>query len=176
MRRALAMAWLSILVGCGASAYPLPQEPPNTWAHATVGLGEPAWTVVLYLVVDPGDRIELLSAEPVGVADGAATEFFLSPPVVMPNGDRVVGELREPLAGAVLDVAAGTSPDSVDDTTFAILAEITPTQPGRYVLESVRLRYRVNGGGEQVAEGIDSVLVVCADDPEPAQCEDRESP
>jgi hypothetical protein len=175
IRRVIGLSGLSLLVGCTSSAYPLPEEPPRTWAHASVALGEPAWTVVVFLKVAPGDRIELLAAEPVGIGDGAATAFFLSPPIARPGGESVVGEAREPLAGAVLEVPADTSPTAVEQTTFAILAEIIPSRPGRYVLESVRLRYRVNDGDERVAEGIDTVLVVCADDPRPAECEDLES-
>ena len=64
--------------------------------------------------------------------------------------------------------AATASPGS--DNTVGIAAELTPHRPGRFELTNVRLRYRLNGGGEQVGEGIDVVSGVCADDPRPADC------
>ena len=57
--------------------------------------------------------------------------------------------------------------------TVAIVAEITPSEPGRYVLSEIRLNYRINGAPERDGEGIDVVVTVCADDPAPSECDDQ---
>jgi len=41
----------------------------------------------------------------------------------------------------------------------------------RNELTGIRLRFRVNGGGEQVREGTSVSWKVCAGDPVPANCE-----
>ena len=56
------------------------------------------------------------------------------------------------------------------ENTVGIVAELTADRPGSYTLTSIRLRYRLNGGPEQVREGIDVVWTVCADEPAPASC------
>jgi hypothetical protein len=174
--RIRALAVIGILAACGSgSGYPMPAEPPTTWAHVPVAIHDAGWVTVLFLELEPGHRIELVDAEPIGVADGATTTFFVSPPVVDPDGDIVIGEAREPLVGWTFSVPDGAAPTASVETTFGIVAEITPQRPGRYVLESVRLTYRLNGGPDQKGDGIDTVLVVCADDPAPAECEDFES-
>ena len=35
-------------------------------------------------------------------------------------------------------------------------------------MTGVRLRYRLNGGPEEVREGIDTIVTICAGDPVPA--------
>ncbi|HYI67888.1 MAG TPA: hypothetical protein VEW95_13285 [Candidatus Limnocylindrales bacterium] len=163
---------VAAVTGCSmltSDPYPLPSGPPNAGmtAPAAVGSGVPG--VVLFLTPRPGDRIELLSAEPIGVAAGADVRFFFSPPVLHPNGDKVIGEDLQELSGATFSNETGIEgPDSM----VGIVAEITAREPGRYQLTAVRLHYRVNGGDEQVREGIDTTLTVCADDPKPASCEE----
>ena len=161
-----------LLAACSAGQYPMPDEPPNAWVHAPAAVGDPSGIVVVYLTPRPGDEIELLGAEAVGVVEGASVEFFLSP-TIRDGDDYVVGEQREQLVGGRFSAPEGESP--APDATVGIIAELTASQPGRYVLSSMRLRFRINGGPERVAEGIDVVLVVCADDPAPAECEDLES-
>jgi hypothetical protein len=85
----------------------------------------------------------------------------------------VVGEKLEPLAHAVFS-NEGTSISPANNV--GIVAEITADQAGRYQLDSVRLTYRLNGGAEQVGEGIGAVFIVCADDPKPAECVQEKNP
>jgi hypothetical protein len=54
--------------------------------------------------------------------------------------------------------------------TVGIGVELTARRPGRYEIDALRLRYRLNGGTEQTREGTDVVLVVCADDPASSEC------
>ena len=156
--------------GCSMLAvdpYPLPSGPPNAGINAPAAVGSAVPGVVLYLTPRPGDRIELISAEAIGVAAGADVQFYFSPPVLHPNGDRVVGEDLRELPGATFsNETEAQGPDSM----VGIVAEITAHEPGRYELTAVRLRYRLNGGDDQVREGIDAIFTVCADDPEPASC------
>ena len=51
-----------------------------------------------------------------------------------------------------------------------IVAEITPRAAGTYTLTGVRLTLRLNGGGAQTMEGIDSVVTICAADAPPTDC------
>jgi hypothetical protein len=159
------------LVGCSAQAidpYPLPAMPPHAGTALPVEVGHAAPTTVLFLTPRPGDEIELLGAEPIGVADGATVRFYVSPPVTKADGSHVIGEELDELAGASFTNATGT--DSADNT-FGIVAEITPMRPGRYELNNVRLRYRLNGGPEEVREGIDVVFAVCAGIDKSTPCE-----
>lgn len=84
----------------------------------------------------------------------------------------MIGEALEPLAGAVIETTATAS--AGPENTVGIVAEMTPTSAGTYQLTSVRLRFRVNGGGNQVREGISVRWTVCADDPGP-KCEPPET-
>ena len=124
----------------------------------------------MYLNVHSGDRIDLVGADAVGTLDGAAVRFLLSRPVIEANGDHVIGEDLEDLSGAVITaVTASPGPDN----TVGIAAEFTAQRPGRFEVTNVRLRYRLNGGSEQVGEGIDTVWTVCADDPAPTDCPEQ---
>lgn len=163
---------LIALIGCSTDPYPMPADPPNSRGYGPASVGMPVYMTVLYLEPRPGDRIELLGAEPIGVEAGAEVEFFLSRPVQTPDGDRTIGEQREPLAGAVIETDAGAS--AGPDNSVGILAEIVADRPGRYELSSVRLRYRINGGNERISEGIDTVLTACVDEPAPTTCEEIE--
>lgn len=131
-------------------------------------MGKPVQAVVLFIAPPSGDRIEFLAAEPIGVAVGASVRFYASHAVLHADGSMVIGEKLEPLAGAIAEADAGASPGYMD--TVGIVAEITPHQSGRFVMTSVRLRYRLSGGKEQTGEGIDVALTVCADVPAPADC------
>jgi hypothetical protein len=87
--------------------------------------------------------------------------------VLYPNGDRVIGEVLQELAGATFSNPSATAdPDSM----VGIVGEITAREPGRYQLTGVRLRYRVNDGAERIGEGIDVIFTVCADNRAPASC------
>ncbi|HEX2766332.1 MAG TPA: hypothetical protein VHR55_06830 [Candidatus Limnocylindria bacterium] len=135
-----------------------------------MALEQAAPTTVLFLTPRPGDEIELVSAEPISLGEGATVRFYFSPPVLKADGTRLIGEEMRDLAGATFSNTTGS--DSPDNTV-GIVAEITAHRPGRYQLDNVRLRYRINGGPERVGEGIDVVFVVCADDPKPASCEEE---
>ena len=169
-RLAILLAAIAALVAAVAVAVALFYTPDPYSLQAAgasqwnpVALGKPTQAVVLYLEVRPGDRIELLGAEAIGLPPAVRPTLYLSRPVLHADGDRVIGEALEPLAGAVIEVPAGAS--SGPENTVGIVAEMTPTSAGTYELTSVRLRFRVNGGGEQVREGISVHWTVCADDP-----------
>lgn len=172
MRLLLALAIGGLLAACSSDPYPLPADPPSARTYGPASVGGAVFTTVLYREPRPGDRIELLGAEPIGVEPGAEVRFYVTRPVLMPNGDRVIGEQREPLVGAIIETESGAA--AGPDNTVGILAEITADRPGRYELATVRLRYRINGGNERSGEGIDVALTACVDEPAPATCEEIE--
>lgn len=162
-----------VLAACSfgpGDPYPLPADPPNVTVHNPWTVGEPMDTVLMWIEVRPGDRIELLGAEATGSLDGAAVQMLLSRPVIEADGTRTIGSVTEPLEGAVVtSVSASPGPDN----DVGLVGRMTPQRPGRYVVSSVRLRYRLNGGAEQVGEGIDVVWTVCADTTKPGDCPDE---
>ena len=176
VRRALCATAATILIAACVSdpgePYPLPAGPPGARQLNPATVGAPMNAVVMYIQVRPGDRIELVGAEAVGTLDGAAVTLLLSRPVNKADGTRLIGEAMEPLEGAIL-TPASTTPGPENDV--GIVARMTPAQPGRYQVTGVRLRYRLNGGPEQVGEGIDTIWTVCADTPKPADCPDEVS-
>jgi len=147
--------------------YPL-QTGTGTSQWNPAPLGTPAQAVVLYLQPRPGDRIELLGAETVGLPPAVQPGLFLSRAVIGADGTSTIGEAREPLEGAVIEAPAGAAPGP--EHTVGIVAEMTADQAGTYQLTGVRLRFRTNGGFEQVREGITTLWTVCAADPLPS-CE-----
>ena len=150
-----------------SDSYPLQTNTgASQWNPAPLGATTQA--VVLYLEPRPGDRIELLSAETIGLPPAVRPTLFLSRAVIEADGTRVIGEAREPIAGAVIEAPAGAPPGP--EHTVGIVAEMTPTQAGTYQLTGIRLRFRTNGGFEQVREGISTTWTVCAADPAP-DCE-----
>jgi hypothetical protein len=174
MRRAIVLLMIALLEGCSSGSYPMPSGPPHAGQSSPAGLGKPVPGVVLWLEPRPGDRFELLSVEPLGVAPGATVQFYLSRIVFKPDGTRLIGEQRETLAGAQIATAGTASPGP--DNDVGIIAEMTADKPGRYTLTSLRLHYRLNGGGEEVREGIDVIFTVCAADPAPADCAAEDLP
>ena len=124
--------------------------------------------VVLYLDAPPGDQIELLGAEAAGSLDGATVTWHVSRPVIKANGDHVIGETFEDLAGAVLTGSTASGANN----TVGVAANLTAQRPGRYEITNVRLRYRLNGGREQSGDGISVTWTLCADTPAPSTCDD----
>ena len=157
-------AVVGLTITAARDPYPLQGAGAAQWNP--VALGKPTQAVVLYLQLRPGDRIELLGGEAIGLPPAVRPTLYLSRPVLHATGERVIGEALEPLAGAVIEAPATASPGP--ENTVGIVAEMTPTTPGTYQLTSVRLRFRVNGGGERVREGITTFWTVCADDPAPS--------
>jgi hypothetical protein len=156
-----------VAAGCTTDPYPLHAGPPHAGQLNPAQVGSPTQAVVLFIEIRPGDRLEFMRAEPIGVGDGASVTFHFSPPILQSNGDRLTGSSLEPLEGTIADAATSSvGPDN----TVGIVAELTADRPGRYTLTSVRLHYRLNGGPEQVREGIDVVWTVCADDAAPTPC------
>ena len=171
-RRPAAVVAMLILAGCGIQdSYPLPGEPPGDSTFHPVAVGETVTEAVLFIEARELTRVEILSAEPVGPLEGAAVELFASTLAEDEDGSIVVGKERDELVGTRIE-------DHVDPeaeppaNTVAVIAEITPTEPGRYVLSGVRLTYRINGAPERAGEGIDVVVTVCADEPAPEECDD----
>ena len=170
MRRSWVLILVLLLAGCAPTSYLLPSGPPHAGQRNPASVGSPVPAVVLFLEPRPGDQFELISAEAIGTGTGATVRFFLSRAVIQADGSRLIGELREELAGARIGTAADASPGPAN--AVGIIAEVTLSQAGRYELSSVRLRYRLNGGAEQVGEGIDVVFTVCAAVPAPTTCEE----
>ena len=167
------MAMALVVVACAGDPYPLPSGPPNAGQLNPAAVGQPTYALLIYLNVRPGDQIELVGADAVGTLDGATVKFLLSRPIIDAQGGTLLGKDFEDLAGAVV-TAVSASPGPVN--TVGIAAELTAQRPGRFEVTNVRLRYRLNGGGEQVGEGIDVVWTVCADDPAPADCPEQPEP
>jgi hypothetical protein len=177
MRRVLgALAIVVLLAGCSRDPYPLPVGPPHAGQSQLARVGQPVTAVLIYLAAHPGDRIELLGAEPIGSIDGAKVRFLSSRAVVHASGEMSIGEVFDPLESAVAAAPAGSPGHDPYLDTVGIVGELTAQRPGRYEVTSVRLHYRVNGGGERVGEGIDVVWTVCADDPAPPDCDGEPSP
>ena len=171
--RAVVLSVATLVGACSSDPYPFHGAGPGAHQYNPAALGEPIPAVVLELKVRPDDRIELLGAEGIGLGAGAQAEFLFSPPVISPDGTHTVGERLEALVGAI---ATAAEPTDGPGNSVGIVARITATKPGRYVLESVRLRYRLNGGPEQTRDGIDVVVTVCAADPRPADCNEESPP
>jgi hypothetical protein len=170
MRRTLCgIAAIVLALGAcaGSDPYPLRAGPPHASQASVARIGEPARAVLLYLAVRPGDRIELLGADPIGSFDGAEVRTLVSRPVVEDDGTLTIGDAYEELPGSVLTAASASAGPA---HTVGIGVELTARRPGRFEIDGLRLRYRLNGGTEQTREGIDVVLVVCAADPAPSAC------
>jgi hypothetical protein len=164
---------LAILAGCTADSYPLLTPAGGSeWSPAAVG--SPARSVVLYLEPRAGDRIDLISAEALGNLASADVHLYFSPPIPMSGGGTLIGSRLEPLAGASFAVDPTASAGPANDV--GIVAEITAKSAGTYSVTSVRLHFRINGGPEQVKEGISGYFTVCAAVPAPSKCEASPSP
>jgi hypothetical protein len=175
MRRAatVAIAAVALLAGCGVQdPYPLPDEPPGTATFYPIAVGQTVTEAVLFIEARREQRVEIVSAEPIGQLDGVTVEFYASPLTFDAQGDVVIGDQREELSGLMIGDLADTRADPPANMV-GIVAELTPTEPGRYVLTAVRLSYRINGAPERSGEGIDVVVTMCADDPAPAECGDE---
>jgi hypothetical protein len=167
MKRFVALPLLVVLAGCSADPYPL-LSPPGASMRAPGAVGTPVRDVVLYLQPRPGDRVEVISAEAVGTLTGADVRFYFSPPVLGADGSRTIGDRLEPLAGASVTVDSRASPGP--DNDVGIVIELTPRTTGTFSVTGIRLHFRLNGGPEQVKEGITELLTVCAADPAPTNC------
>lgn len=156
----------ALLSGCSSSStYPFANGPGARESSPT-RVGTTLSAVVLSVDAHPGDRVQLVGAEPVGHLDGAIVTFFVSRPQRQEDGTWLTGAKLEPLDNAVLTLQAGTpGPDA-----GGIVAQLTPSRPGRYELSGVRVRYRLNDGPEQTRETIDTIWWICADDPAPLSC------
>jgi hypothetical protein len=167
---AVALAAVIVVVALtqARDPYPLPEGPGASQSNPTT-VGQTTWAVVVFMEPRPGDKIELLGAEPIGLPPDTNPTLYLSRAVPHIDGTWVTGEEREPLAGAVIETPAGAS--VFPRYGVGILAEMTPTKAGVYEMTGVRLRFRVNGGGERVREGISVNWMICADDPAPTNCE-----
>jgi hypothetical protein len=141
----------------------------------------PVRNLVLYLQPNPGDRVELVSAEAIGSLDGADVRLWFSPAIHEGNGDTVVGQQLDPLAGAsfVGTAGDGTAGDgtagdgSGPGNTVGLVAELTPHRSGLFTMTNVRVRLRINGGAELERAGVSVVTYVCAGTPAPTDCPPR---
>lgn len=163
-----AAAILTIVLSRPGDSYPMP-EGPGARMSTPAAVGVPIQGVVVFMEIRPGDRIELIGAEPVGLLAGAEVTLYLSRPVMADDGTRNIGVDLEPLAGAVVEVPGEASPGP--DNSVGIVGELTADRPGIYEMTGVRLRFRINGGAEQVRVGMSVVWTVCADDRAPTSCE-----
>jgi hypothetical protein len=168
----LASLTAALLAGCGLQAsYPLPGEPPGDAAFHPVAVGETVSEAVLFIEPREGTRVEIVGADPVGQLQDASVDFHASPLVEGADGAVEVGDERLELEGLVIGGGVFASADPSAET-IAIVADITPSEPGRFLLTGVRLSYRLNGAPPRDGEGIDVVVTVCADDPAPSDCDE----
>ena len=121
----------------------------------------------MFIEPRPGPRVVLMSAEAIGQLDGASVGFY-SLPAMVDGEELVIGEQLDDLEGTIIESDPRVSADLQD--TVGIVAEVTASEPGRFVITAVRLRYRISGS-EREGEGTDIVLTVCAADPAPTDCE-----
>jgi len=169
---AAVVAAVLVLTGCiDQDPYPLPKGPPGQSAFHAVALGEPVAEAVVFIEARRGQRVEIISAEPIGLFEGASVELYASPLVADADGGGVVGDERVELAGMVIGDVVDASAEPPENQ-LAIVAEVTASEPGRYVLSGIHLTYQINGAPQRDGEGIDVVLTVCADDPAPSVCDD----
>jgi len=170
-----ALAVAAFLAGCGLQdPYPLPAEPPGDATFDAVAVGETVTEAVLFIEARTGTRLEIVSAEAIGTLGGATVEFSASTLTEDDQGEVVIGDEHADVAGLRIDELVDPRADPPANTV-AIVAEITPSEPGRYVLSTVQLTYRINGAPERHGEGMDVVVTVCADDPAPSHCDDEPS-
>ena len=155
------------VVGCSSSAYPLLTSAGASMSVATA-VDAPVRNLVLYLQPNPGDRVELVSAEAIGSLDGADVRLWFSPAIHDGNGNTVVGQQLDPLAGASFVGTAGDS--SGPGNTVGLVAEITPHRPGLFTITNVRVHLRINGGAELERTGLSVMTYVCAATPAPTDC------
>ena len=170
---AAALAVAAVLAGCGLQdPYPLPAEPPGDATFHAVAVGETVMEAVLFIEARTGTRLEIVAAEAIGTLGGATVEFSASTLTEDDQGEVVIGDDHADVAGLRIDELVDPRADPPANTV-AIVAEITPSEPGRYVLSMVQLTYRINGAPERHGEGMDVVVTVCADDPAPSECDDE---
>jgi hypothetical protein len=166
----IAIVAMAVLTACGIqNAYPLPDDPPGASTFHPVGLGESVTEAVLFIEALPQTRVEIVSAEAIGQFDGATVTLHAAPLTEDAAGDVVIGELEE-LDGIRVEDLADPSADPPGNL-FAVVAEVTASEPGQYILTGVRLDFRLNGAPERSGDGIDVVMTVCADDPAPTECQ-----
>jgi len=167
---AVALAAVIVVVALTQARDPYPlQDGGGSLVTGPALIGQPTRTVVVFMQPRAGDRIELLGAEQIGFPPDTKPTLYLSRAIPQADGSWLTGEALEPLAGAVIETPAGASP--LPQYGVGIVAEMTPTTASIYELTGVRLRFRINGGVEQVREGTSVIWTVCAGDPAPASCE-----
>ena len=165
MRRLLAVILLTVgLSACISDGYPLLQGGEHELAPTAVG--QPVRDVVTYLLARPGDIVELVGIDPIGLPPEASVQFYFSPLLIRADGMHIIGETLEPFAGATFSVAPHASPGP--DNLVGVVAEITPHSAGIFTLTGLRVRFRVNAGAIQTQELHDLIFTVCAGDPTPA--------
>jgi hypothetical protein len=163
----------AVLAGCGLQdPYPMPAEPPGDATFLSVAVGETVTEAVLFIEARTATNLEIVSAEAIGTLEGATVELSASTLTEDGQGEVVIGDDRVAMAGLRIDDLADPRADPPANTV-AIVAEITASEPGRYVLSTVRLTYQINGAPERDGEGMDVVVTVCADDPAPSDCDDQ---
>jgi hypothetical protein len=167
----IAIVAVAVLTACGIqNAYPLPDEPPGASTFHAVGIGEPVTEAVLFIEALPRTRVEIVSGEAIGQFDGATVTLHAATLTEDAAGDIVVGDERHELDGLRIEDLADSSADAPENLV-AIVAEVTASEPGHYIVTGVRLNFRINGAPERGGDGIDVVMNVCADDPAPTECE-----
>lgn len=166
-RTLIIAALLFGLTGCASSTYPI--EPQGAEQGAPAAIGAPSQAVVLFLEPHPGDKIELLDAQAVGLPPTVEATFFFDPPIPNARGGKTIGDVLEPLPGATfsapVDASAGSS-----DYTVGVTVRLVARAAGTFALRAVRLRFRVNNGPEFEKVGITTAFTICAADPPPTEC------
>jgi hypothetical protein len=168
VRRALAVIAVAVVCwACTADPYPLiTPAGASDWSPAAIG--EARRGAVLFLQLHPGDRIELVSAEAVGMQAGADVTFYFAPPVPNGLGGETIGDVLQPLAGATWSADPSATEGPGNDV--GLIAEIVARQAGTFDIHLVRVAFKLNGGATQIKEGITQTFTVCAADPAPSAC------
>lgn len=159
------------LAGCSTSAT-TPYFPADTTrvTHLTpISTGGTAATGFTRLKAQPGDRVELVAAEPLDMEGDAPIKAYVLLMSATGGGGvgagdvtgemlpgQVVSDLLVPLEGFVLTPDIGQ---------IQVVFATTPGAPGRISWDRSRLRYRVNGHSRW--QDWDYGTVVCAGDPPP---------
>lgn len=153
---------LALLVACTTTSvspspdnYPLPNDPPTLHVFLPAALGSAVRVVVSVIRIRAGDRIEILSGQPIGKITGADVELFIS-------RQRSPGQTL-PAEPALNSFEGAVMTNSADggETQVAVVAQITPQSEGRFELTDLRVTYRINDGIAEQGTGIVATVTVC---------------
>jgi hypothetical protein len=165
-RAPLAAVLGSIAAACAGPPYFT--EPDTIAVGAPIELGKTVYVGPAYLDARRGDRLELVSAEAIGL--DATIVTYLAAQVSelgeasvgteLATPERPLGEMLHPLVGYTFTEADGTV-----EVVLAIIADA----PGVLTFEALRLRFRVNGREREQRFPFGGRI--CFESPKPQNCD-----